>query len=560
MPQGHLSRARLERLLGRRISDSEIEAWLFPTKAEVERIEGDDLTVSVTPDRLDLLSEGGLAMALAGALGAAQGAVPWPPALSPVPFEIHIDRSVAPLRPVLEAVRVFAPADATLDADLLAEVIRVQEILHATVGRNRRAASLGVYPLAALHPPLRYALEPIDVVDFTPLGETTPRPARKFWESDPMALSYGALGRIDDRILTLRDSTHGVLSLPPVLNSGRLGEARAGDTALLLEATGVRSRTVKEILGLLQVVFASRGWSWAPTQRIAGPPIDGEISSPADMRSVELSDRLLHERSGLSLSPEEVVTFLRRARLSARRGHQVYSVEVPPWRPDIQGEVDLVEEVLFARGLVPEEGEVLPSRRRGQRLPEIRFRRRWAPLLLGLGAVPLYRPVLVSAGAVEELGGTGAIRIENPVSREYAYARPSLLVSLATTLRHNTRHGYPQRWSEIGPILAAAGGSLLPGTTRYHAAVLWAEEGRGFSDAAAAVDCLLSAFDVSSVREPLEHSAAIAGRSARVRVAGVDVAEMGEVHPRLLDVWGVPVPVAWCEIDLSALWPLVRPS
>lgn len=560
MPQEHLSLGRLERLLGSSVTETELAAWLFPTKAELVGVDGDDLTISVTPDRLDLLSESGLALALAGGLDRARGPPPWAARPHPEPFGVQIDDSVAPLRPALAAIRVEAPPDHPLDDDLLAEAIRYQETLHATVGRDRRAASLGIYPLRELRPPLRYALEPIDAVRFTPLGETAARPAREFYAQHPLAERYGAYGRVDDRILTLRDSEGHLLSLPPVLNSGQHGEARPGDRALLLESTGRKQRTAREILGLLEVVFAGRGWSWSPVT-IQGSPGSPPIGAPdAPPARIRLRSRVLAERTGYDLPPAEVEAWLGRARLGAHRVPGGWEVEVPPWRPDLLGEVDLTEEVLVARGLAADEGLILPSRTRGGRLDEIRFRRRWAPLLLGLGAVPLYNTVLVSADTVEALGEPRAIRIEHPVSREYAYARPSLLYSLAATLRRNTRRGYPQIWSEIGPVLMPPGSALPAGSTRYHAALLWAEEGRGLSDVASISDCLLDTLDVSSVREPLDHPSAIPGRSARVRVAGVEVAELGELHPRVLEALGVPVPVAWFEADLSALWPLVRPS
>jgi phenylalanyl-tRNA synthetase beta subunit len=84
-----------------------------------------------------------------------------------------------------------------------------------------------------------------------------------------------------------------------------------------------------------------------------------------------------------------------------------------------------------------------------------------------------------------------------------------------------------------------------------------AAEGAGFAEVAATVDYLLRTLDVGSVREPAELPGTIPGRAARVRVAGETVAELGELHPRLLVGLGVPVPVAWAEVDLTALGPLV---
>jgi phenylalanyl-tRNA synthetase beta subunit len=63
--------------------------------------------------------------------------------------------------------------------------------------------------------------------------------------------------------------------------------------------------------------------------------------------------------------------------------------------------------------------------------------------------------------------------------------------------------------------------------------------------------------DVTGVREPTEVPGVTSGRAARVRVAGDVVAELGEVAPALLAELGVPVPVAWAEVDLTALWVLV---
>jgi phenylalanyl-tRNA synthetase beta subunit len=90
--------------------------------------------------------------------------------------------------------------------------------------------------------------------------------------------------------------------------------------------------------------------------------------------------------------------------------------------------------------------------------------------------------------------------------------------------------------------------------------VFLASEDAGFADVAALSDYLLSAFDARGVREPVDLPGTIPGRAARLRVAGETVAEMGELHPGVLSAIGVPVPVAWAEVDLSALWPLVRRS
>jgi phenylalanyl-tRNA synthetase beta chain len=558
MPQSILSWERVQALVSVPLTDPQLDDLLFSSKAELVGRDGDSLTISVTPDRLDLLSEAGLALHLAGALEVAHGLPKLRdvPAATPRPA-FQVDASVDPIRPWISGVLVHAPDDGGLDAGTLAEAIRFQELLHATVGRDRRAASLGIYPWERVEPPVRYALEPLGDVRIVPLDGSEEVGGGRFFQEHPLAARYGLLGRVGDRCLVLRDADGEVLSLPPVLNSRSAGEARTGDRELLLESTGTQLRTVRESLGLLLLVFAGRGWSVEAVE-VDGPGgrhDDGRavLSPPA----VELSPTLLREVAGVAYPSAEVERRLSRARLSARPHAGGWRVEMPPWRPDLGAPVDVVEDVLISVPLRPEDGVVPPSATRGRRRPEVVFRRRVATDLLGLGFAAPNTTVLVSEASVARLAGTTPIRLTNPVSTEFAYLRERLLTSHLDVLAHNTRHGYPQRFAEVGPVVVRSSEAESGGDTRHHASLVIASDSAGFADAAALVDYLLRRRDVLSVREPTELPGLIPGRAARARISGEVVAELGEVHPQVLSGLGVPVPVAWAELDLSALWPLV---
>ena len=312
---------------------------------------------------------------------------------------------------------------------------------------------------------------------------------------------------------------------------------------------------MREGLGLLLVVFASRGWSLLPV------PVDGPGAASSDggalvtsvVRSLPAST--VREIAGEPLRSSDVVAALGRARLGARRVRGGWNVLAPPWRPDLLAPVDLAEEVILARGLRAEDGIVPPSGVRGRRRDATRFRREVADLLLGLGFAQPNTTVLVPEAAAERLPGSAPVRLVNPVSREYAAVRDRLLASHLDVLARNTRHGYPQRFAEVAPVVVRTPRGAAE--SRSHAGLVVAGEGSGFAQAAATVDYLLRAYDVGSVREPAELPGSIPGRGARVRVAGETVAELGELPPELLDRLAVPVPVAWAELDLTALGPLV---
>ena len=558
MPRAVLDTDRLLSVAGRRLKDSELDDLLFASKAEVEGHDDATLTVSVTPDRLDLLSEGGLGLYLQGVLEAARGI----PLYRAAPTEdlgsgFEVDRSVDTLRPAIVGAVVRAPQGRSLDAGLLAEAVRFQELLHATIGRNRRAASLGIYPVERLEFPVRYSLEPMASVRFVPLDGAEEVGAPEFFRDHPMAHAYGPLGRQGDSCLTLRDARGTILSLPPVLNGRAAGEARVGDRELLIEATGTRERSAAEAVGLLLVVFVAQGWSVTPVPvaREGGTRSDG--ASLIHAHSVDLPSSVLRMLGGESLSAEVVERRLAQARLGGRPHPGGWKVDAPPWRPDLLTAVDVGEDVLLAGGVRPEDGLLPPSRTRGRLRHETVFRRRFASTLLGLGLAAPHTPLLVSQSVVARVGGEAPLHLRNPVSDEFAFLRNRLLLSHLEVLAHNTRHGYPQRFGEVAPVVVAAAGSDTGGETRYHAGLMVASDTSGFAEAASLVEYLLRSMDVTGVREPTEVPGVTSGRAARVRVAGDVVAELGEVAPALLAELGVPVPVAWAEVDLTALWPLV---
>jgi len=556
VPQSTVDLPRLLELVPRPLTPPELSEVLWASKAELGSVEGDEARVECTADRLDLLCEGGLGLHLQGVLGGAQGLPPLRPAAAEDRLTLRVDPSVAPLRPSIAGVVVVPPDGHRLDAGLLAEAVRFQELLHATFGADRRLASLGIYPMGRLHGPVRYSLEPLRDVRFTPLEGETPITAEAFYAEHPMAARYGAYGRDAGRCLVLRDAHGTVLSLPPVLNSREAGEARPGDGALLLESTGIRDARVEEALGLLSLVFAARGWQMAPVAVERGDRIDPGVHL-VRARHVGLSDRVLERLAGRPIPVSEVEEGFRHCRLDPARTADGWSVAVPPWRPDLQTATDLAEDLLLIRGVRPEDGVLVPSFTRGTRTPMARFRSTFADRLLGLAFVPLYTPVLVSERSIALTGRTSAIALSNPVSDQFAYLRDSLLPSLVTVLERNRRHGYPQRFSEVGPVVVRSPGAETGSETRFHAGAFVAGGGAGFADAAALVDYLMRACGAAGVREPVEIAGTIPGRAAVVRLAGEPVAHLGEIHPSVLAETGVPVPVAWAEVDLSALAPLL---
>ncbi len=240
--------------------------------------------------------------------------------------------------------------------------------------------------------------------------------------------------------------------------------------------------------------------------------------------------------------------------------------KVPPWRPDIHGEADLVEEVARVASLTKLEPRPLP-RPPGvpapvltpERKREIAARRSCAAL--GYNECVTYSFIDEKAaglfGADPE-----AMRLENPISSEMSHMRPSLLPGLLQAAARNQSRGFSdlalfetgwvfdgaepgeQRLSAAG-VLVGRNEPRLPHGARRDVDVF---------DAKRDCEAVLSAVGAPARTQVLRGAAEWwhPGRSGRVCLGPKNaLAEFGEVHPKILaelDVKGPAVGfVVWPE-------------
>ena len=161
---------------------------------------------------------------------------------------------------------------------------------------------------------------------------------------------------------------------------------------------------------------------------------------------------------------------------------QRLAVEVPGWRPDLQLEIDLIEEVARLHGYDSFPTDLRPYRvgRLGDG-PMDRAVHRVREQLVRLGlfeAQPL--PLVPEAGP-------GGVRLLNPLSAEEAWLRQDLLPGLARSVETNwSRQVRDVRLFEIGTVFRQGGGDGRPQESMRVAAVLtgarspahWSDGGR----------------------------------------------------------------------------------
>ena len=120
---------------------------------------------------------------------------------------------------------------------------------------------------------------------------------------------------------------------------------------------------------------------------------------------------------------------------------------VPSWRPDVQGEADLVEEVARIASLTKLKGQPMRRARAGVPKPILTTAQRRARIArrtaaaLGYNECVTYSFIDAHTAALFG-GGTDATMLENPISSEMSHMRPALLPGLLQAAARNQARGF----------------------------------------------------------------------------------------------------------------------
>ena len=246
-------------------------------------------------------------------------------------------------------------------------------------------------------------------------------------------------------------------------------------------------------------------------------------------------------------------------------------VRPPPWRADVEGEADLIEEVLRIAGF--------------DRIPAVSLRRplgagearpALSPARRRLGAA---RRALAGRGLLEAVtwsfmprrqavpfGGTDELVLANPINAELDAMRPSILPNLIAACRRNADRGISDAaFFEAGPRYAGTG------TADQHTAVAGVRSGaavpRNWLGPARPVDLFDAKADALAALAAAGVAAAALqtkaegpawyhpGRVGTLALGPRRLAAFGALHPGILKALGAAEPMVGFEIAMDALPP-----
>ncbi len=290
--------------------------------------------------------------------------------------------------------------------------------------------------------------------------------------------------------------------------------------------------------------------------------------APDWQRSVSLRTTRLATLGGVAVPDGEAVRILDALGFETRRDGDTIHAQVPPWRPDIEGEADLVEEVLRIHGY-----DNIPaiSMTRAAAIPrpvrsaaQIRAERT-RRALAARGLVEAVTMSFMASPTAELFGGApDALRLVNPISADLDIMRPSVLPNLVEAASRNQARTVDSiTLFEVGPQYAGdepEDQALVAAGLRAEAAAPrhWAGETRNVDAFDAKSDALAALVAAGAPVRSLQITRDAPGwyhpgRSGALRLGPNILANFGELHPAILRQMAVRGPVAAFEVFLDAV-------
>lgn len=324
---------------------------------------------------------------------------------------------------------------------------------------------------------------------------------------------------------------------------------RGVDPAFVAASMEITTRLVMELCGgePSHVVVAGDGPDWR--------------------KSVTLRKARVKELGGVEVPEAEMLAILDRLGFAPKDMGDTIRTDVPSWRMDVDGEADLVEEILRIHGYDNIPAVPLPMTSVVAK-PAVNAKQR---------RVRIAKRALAARGMMEAVtfsflprahgdlfgGVPDELVLVNPISADLNAMRPSLLPNLIAAAGRNQARGFADfslfevaseyHSDQPDGQVAVAGGIRVGATSPRH----WAGGARKFDayDAKADVYALLEA-----IGAPVDAAQVVEGapdwyhpgRSGNIQLGPKNrLASFGELHPRILNAMKVKGPIVGFEIYLD---------
>ncbi|GAA5861110.1 hypothetical protein JCM1840_003083 [Sporobolomyces johnsonii] len=496
MPTITVNRAEFFRRLGREYTTKEFDELLFEYGLELDEDTTTDpnhpanephqLKIEVPANRYDLLCIEGIARALKLYISPETGAPNY--VLKPAPAgqerTVHVRSETAQIRPF------FASAilrNVKFDALNYASFIDLQDKLHQNLARKRTLVAIGTHDLDKIAPgDISYEALPPKEIKFAPLNKTQAYTAEEMmtlYKEDKHLSRY--LHIIEDSPVypIIYDTSRQVLSMPPIINSDHT-KITLDTKNIFIDVTATDQTKLDIVVDMIVTMFAeycAEPFVVEPVKVVYEQGCVGGartvLTPPLTSRPFVARASYINSCTGLSLPRSEIIILLQKmghhattpehspnfAPLNAQASVMIapedgIHVWVPPTRPDILHECDIMEDVAVAYGFDNLKKTFPRTNTVAKPFPPNKLSDTVRRLCTEAGWIEVLPLILCSHDENFKFlnrtdPGDLAVVLANPKTIEYQIVRTSLLPGMLKTIRENRKHALPLRIFEVSDIV-----------------------------------------------------------------------------------------------------------
>ena len=499
--------------------------------------------LDITPNRPDLLDITGFARA---ALLLSGKKVPKEKhyAARPPVLEIKVEASAKKARPFIAAA---VAKGVNLTDGRLKDLINFTEKFCDTYGRRRKKVAIGLHNLDAIQGNLAYGASKDGTI--IPLGQSDPKSFGDVLAGTQQGKEYSSI--IGKGLVPFIKDSKKTISMVPIINSE---QTRVTESVrnLLVEITGTSLSAVSESVNLISCSLMDAGADIFQCSVSYGSKA---IATPSmEYRKTRVRSSAIERSLGVYMDESTMVGMANRlGHVAAKYGNSIL-VFSPPYRVDVLGEQDIVEDIAIAYGY--DRIDPMPVIGHSIGMPEesALLYNRLSSLMLGLGFTEAMNPYLTNERLNFEMLGDkpskDAITIEHSKTESITMMRTTLLPALLQNLSSSSHDSMPQRLFEVGSVFR-----MGPKPVEGRRLGMVSEHSRSnYSEAKAAATEVLRLFGIEDLQfRRSEEPRYIRGRAALVMdTKGTRLGAIGEINPEVLENFGIEEPVAAAEIDVDA--------
>jgi len=515
----------------------------------LENITNEEIEIEIFPNRPDLFSYQGFKRSFLGFLGRKTGLKEYKINKPEKDYQVIIDSSVKDVRPYTACAIVRG---LKLDNEKIKELIEIQEKLHLTIGRKRKKAAIGIYPLEKIKLPISFrAMEP-DQIKFIPLESDREMSGLQILQRHPTGRDYAHLLAGKSKFPIFVDSESNILSMPPIINSRLTGKITGETKDVFIECSGFDFNILKRCLNILVTSLAEMGGE-IYSMEIKGAP--EKVSPNLETEKIKINLENTNKTLGLKLDEKQLKNLIEKMGHNYNKG----IVEIASWRTDILHEIDLIEEVAIAYGyekLIPEMPKISTI---GNENPKEIIKRKISEILSGLNMLEVSNYHLTNKNdqfmkmGISEKQEKGIIELESSKT-DYTILRNNLSHFLLKNLSENIDSEYPQRIYETGIVFELK--EDIKETEKLAIAVTPGN----FTEARQILEYLFKNIGSQIIFEETENFPVhfIEGRTAKIILNKKEIGFIGEIHPKILRNWKIKMPVALLEINLEEIFKILQ--